>query len=481
MAESTLSLTRNNLREEVGLKLGYGLNTSGWTPEQISRMDIAIRDGLGRFYFPITGDAKELYEWSFLKITTTLSLTSGAGATYSLPDDCGGIVTEFIITSSGGAPNRIPVIPINDLLQLDAEEAASAAVPKFAAIQTTSPLSPSTTASQRYEVVFYPTPDTNYTASYEYPVHVNSIGSTNAFLPGGAAHSQTIVASCLAVAEQYLTPDETVHQQEFQQRLQASIEYDKRNQQTRRNKTWRLTEPVFGSWDWLRREVAGYLYDEWNTFLLTFTQNAQVESLVNRGVHQFYTPPGMRQGWSFLNILDTTTIEMANGTSEYDLPSGFSELIGDMTLTKAGSYKPIRHVTEEELRISQISEATSGVPQYVVIRSKSTDGSAAHLRQAVFFPTPGSAEAALSPNEIAFRYKVSPAVMSSSVIYPYGHDIHAETMRQSCIRLAAEIKEGADQGMEAQKYQQLLESSKMADINVEVSSNELVGSLSGQE
>lgn len=470
MTESTLSLTRNNLREEVGLKLGYGLNTSGWTPEQISRMDICIRDGLGRFYFPLTGESKELYEWSFLRISASLSLTSGAGDTYVLPDDCDGLIDEFIITSAGGAANRIPVIPINELLQLEAEEAASTAVPKFVAIRTISPLTPTTTVSQRREAVFYPAPNTDYTATYEYPVEVNSIGSTNTFLPGGAAHSQAIVASCLAVAEQYLTPGETVHQQEFQQRLQASIEHDKRKYKTSKHKTWVLTEPVLGSFDWLKREVSGYLYGEWNTFLLTFTENAQVESLVQRGLHQFYSPPGQRQGWSFLNLIGTLT--MVNGQAAYDLPSGFSELVGKMTLTKTGSYKPIPLVLESDIRAIQTAAATSGIPEYVVVRSKTTDGSAAHLREAVFYPTPDSAAAALSPNTITYRYKISPASLSASVEYPYGHDVHAETMRQACILLASELKEGGDQGMESQKYQQLLNASMMADINVELPINQ---------
>jgi len=201
MAESTLSLTRDDLRSEVGLKLGYGLDVSGWTPEQIARIDLAVRDGLAQFYFPVTQDQKTVYEWSFLTPTDTLSLTSG-DQDYDLPDDCDGIIERFIITAGSSDATVIPVVEMDELLQLSTSEAASNALPRIAAVRPKS-TDPTTSQSQRYEALFYPTPDGSYTASYDYPVQVDSIGTTNTYLPGGASHSQTIVQSCLAVAEQF--------------------------------------------------------------------------------------------------------------------------------------------------------------------------------------------------------------------------------------------------------------------------------------
>jgi len=460
MAESTLSLTRDDLRSEVGLKLGYGLDVSGWTPEQIARIDICVRDGLAQFYFPVTQDQKTVYEWSFLTPTATLALAD-TDQDYDLPDDCDGIIERFIVTAGSSAATVIPVVEMDELLQLSTAEAASNALPRIAAIRPKD-TDPTTSASQRYEALFYPTPDGSYTVSYDYPVQVDSIGTTNTYLPGGSSHSQTIVQSCLAVAEQFFTPDEQIHQQTFQARLQASIEYDKRNQATRKNSTWALTEPTYGTWNWFKREVAGYLLGQWNINLLTHSENAQVESLVQRGLKTFYYPPGVQRCWSFLT--PTATITVVNGTAAYDLPAGFTGLHGPMTFaTAATDHKPLREVSEGELRTSQIKENTDGDPEYVAVRPKTTNGSSAHLYEAVFFPTPDGS----TPN-ITYRYKVSPAVLSSSVTTPYGSDVHAETMRQAMIAHAAEQKEGGNQAEEWQKFQQQLSGSQVADLDIDI-------------
>lgn len=459
MAESTLSLTRDDLRQEVGLKLGYGLDVSGWTPDQIARIDICVRDGLGQFYVPITQDSKTVYEWSFLTPTVTATISD---QDHDLPEDCDGIIERFIITSAGTSATVIPVVEMDQLLQLSIAEAASPALPRIAAIRPKS-TTPTTSASQEYEVLFYPTPDTTYTISYDYPVQVNNIGTSNTYLPGGASHAQTIVSACLAVSEQFFAPDEQIHQQAFATRLQASIEYDKRNQSTRMNSTWALTEPTYGTWDWFRREVSGYLFGEWNTNLLTHSQNAQVESLVQRGLKTFYYPPGQRKCWSFLTPIASLSVSLVQ--PENDLPADFGGLYGNMTFASAGaSYKPLRQITDSELRASQISESTtSTTPEYFSIRSKTTDNTSAQLYEAVFFPTP-----LLGVPTIKYRYKVSPAALSSSATVPYGSDLHAETMRQAMIAHAAEQKENGNQAEEWQKFQQNLVSSQFADVDVEI-------------
>lgn len=475
MVESTLSLTRNNLRSEVGLKLGYGLNVSSWTPEQIERIDLCVRDGMANFYFPIVQDQKAIYEWSFLRKTAEITLTA-TQTEDDLPDDCDGIIEGFTVTTGDAAATIIPVIPVLALLKLRATSPTTE-IPKYAAIRPKD-TDPTTSVSQRYEVMWCPTPnDSSDKVQYEYPVQVDSIGSTDTYLPGGASHGQTIVTSCLAVAEQLLTPDEQIHQQAFQQRLQASIEYDKRNQQTRSGRTWDLTEPTYGTWDWFRREVSGYLLGQWDTNLLTHSENAQVESLVQRGLKTFYNPPGQRKCWSFLYV--TAEIELTTAVANYELPADFIQLHSPMTFQLAGATKqPIRQVTDTEIRASAISEATSGSPEYVCIREKTLGALAVHtgatvyLHEAFFFPTPSAAS-----EYVTYRYKANPALLSSSLTYPYGSDVHAETMRQAMIAHAAEQKEGGNQQEEWQKFQQALASSMFADVDVDVSDYDMSKAL----
>lgn len=469
MAEPTLSLTRDDLRGVVGLKLGYGLDTSGWQPEQIARIDICVRDGMGNFYLPVLPEEKEIYEWSFLRLTATITLT-GSQTEDDLPEDCDGAIEKFIVTAGDGTATVIPVIPVSELLKLRAAN-VSTAIPKYAAIRVKA-TDPTTSQSQRLEVMWYPTPDAGDTVSYEYPVRVDTIGTTNTYLPGGASHSQTIVASCLAVAEQYLEPDEQAHREAFMQRLTASVQYDKRNQSTQQGTTWDVTEPTYGTWDWFKREVSGYLFNKWDLNLLTHSENAQVESLVQRGLKSFYFPPGMKRCWSFL--VESARITLGSGTAAYDLPAGFTGLHGKMTyVTPAAGAQPLRQIDEDELRAMQTSDATSLSPEYVCIREKTSTGVSAHagtsafLYEAVFFPTPDATES------IQYRYKGSPPVLSSSVTFPHGADVHAETMRQAMIFHAAEQKPDGNQQEESQKFQQKLAASMVADVDVDLSDYEM--------
>ena len=176
MAESTLSLTRNDLREAVGLKLGYGLDTSGWQPEQISRIDICVRDGMGSFYLPLVQDKKEIYEWSFLRLTAQIDLVSGQ-ANDDLPEDCDGAIDGFVVIAGDATATVIPVIPVRELLKLRAT--VESGIPKYAAIRIKS-TDPTTAVSQRYEVLWFPTPDSSTDdVQFEYPVRVDTIGTTN--------------------------------------------------------------------------------------------------------------------------------------------------------------------------------------------------------------------------------------------------------------------------------------------------------------
>ena len=464
MAESTLSLTRDDLRETVGLKLGYGLDTSGWQPEQISRIDICVRDGMGSFYLPLVQDKKEIYEWSFLRLTAQIDLVSGQ-ANDDLPEDCDGAIDGFVVIAGDATATVIPVIPVRELLKLRAT--VESGIPKYAAIRIKS-TDPTTAVSQRYEVLWFPTPDSSTDdVQFEYPVRVDTIGTTNTYLPGGASHSQTIVAACLAVAEQYLEPDETTHREAFQQRLAASIEYDRRNQSTQANTTWDVNEPTYGTWDWFKREVSGYLFGVWDLNLLTHAQNAQVESLVQRGMKTFYKPPGQQNAWSFL--CQSARIILGSGTTIYPLPAGFSGLYGKMTyVTAAATAVPLREILEDELRAIQASDATSESPEYVCIRERTAtgvsthDGSAAYLYEAEFFPTPDTTES------LQYRYKASPPILSSGASYPHGSDIHSETMRQAMIAHASEQKPEANQAEEWQKFQQGIVSSQLMDVTVNV-------------
>jgi hypothetical protein len=68
MAESTLSLTRTELRAKIAFFLGYQRDANAWDADQIADIDDALAKGLRWFYFPpiLAGDSQS-HEWSFLK------------------------------------------------------------------------------------------------------------------------------------------------------------------------------------------------------------------------------------------------------------------------------------------------------------------------------------------------------------------------------------------------------------------------------
>ena len=80
---------------------------------------------------------------------------------------------------------------------------------------------------QRFELMLWPDPDKAYTVSYRYQALPSKLTTGNPYPLGGEAHAETILASCLAVAESRQENNAGIHNANFVQRLQASIVYDR--------------------------------------------------------------------------------------------------------------------------------------------------------------------------------------------------------------------------------------------------------------
>lgn len=95
----------------------------------------------------------------------------------------------------------------------------------------------------------------------------------------------------------------------------------------------------YGSYSWLKRELAGYLGMGFNTDALDNEQAAKIDSLIQSGLMQFYTPPPLPSGkdgeviahrWSFLSPVED--LDMAVGQSTYDLPEDFAGALEEVTV-----------------------------------------------------------------------------------------------------------------------------------------------------
>lgn len=82
-------------------------------------------------------------------------------------------------------------------------------------------------AGQAWELLVYPRPDAAYTLEYLKVLHPTALtGTGTEYVPGGAAHSETILESCLAVFEQRYMGGPGVHSQAFAEALSRSIALD---------------------------------------------------------------------------------------------------------------------------------------------------------------------------------------------------------------------------------------------------------------
>ena len=156
---------------------------------------------------------------------TAASYTLRHDGNYDLPDDFGGLEGDMVYAEGSNKPD-IRIIGEGKIRGLRSAT-TSRTYPQFVAIrpkkQTT------TTTGQRFEVMFFPIPSITYTLSYRMLVLPELLVTSTITHPyGGAMHSETILASCLAIVESQEDGVRGVKWQDFMDRLAASIQIDKR-------------------------------------------------------------------------------------------------------------------------------------------------------------------------------------------------------------------------------------------------------------
>lgn len=78
MSESTLSITYDDLRSEIGYYLGFRRSSSAWSADQAATIESCLKSGLRQFYLPepLPGESVS-HLWSFLKPLATLVVWAG--------------------------------------------------------------------------------------------------------------------------------------------------------------------------------------------------------------------------------------------------------------------------------------------------------------------------------------------------------------------------------------------------------------------
>ena len=226
MAESTLNLKKADLESKVGHYLGFGRGTNGsetaWSTYQQNIITDCIESGLRQFYKPPEIEGHNCYEWTFLQPRTTLGLASGSRV-IALPDDFGNIEGPIACgATSSGVCQELRMT--GDVQRMFAESPNASGPPQFCCIEALR--GGTQNESQRFELRFYPEADQAYTVTLCYTILGDALTNATPYVRGGAAHAETIIESCLAIAETRQHNQIGLHQQLFRERLKASIAHD---------------------------------------------------------------------------------------------------------------------------------------------------------------------------------------------------------------------------------------------------------------
>ena len=225
-------------------------------------------------------------------------------------------------TSVLGGPARIAIVDEPSLRQLE-QTAPASGLPRYAAIR---PKRSEGDGVQRWEVVFYPTPNEDRTLYYRYTIAPPPIGEDRKWPYGGKQHAETILQSCLAVAESRATKDGTPGpaSAKFMERLAASIQLDKMASAESAEGMW----PVDGlpndlsiDLNYLKRIVGHHMGITAHPSSWTHKQAEEVNEAIRGGLRRFYTPPVLpgekyAHEWSFLR--PKATIQITDGVYDYE-------------------------------------------------------------------------------------------------------------------------------------------------------------------
>lgn len=214
----TLAVSYDDLFKAVSDFLGYGTGTLD--DARTAEVDACVQAGVRQFYWPPAVDgAGAAHDWSFLKVQGSLQLTAGESV-YNLPDGFGRIYGQLKWPAGMHRPS-IPVIPIGQLRHCEA-----ARWPHFAAVTWRNAYG---AKGQLKQIHFDSPPSETAVLSFSAEADTGPLSSDGRPYPlGGAMHSELVLESCLAIAEQRRNDEQGIHTQNFTQMLAAAISRDRR-------------------------------------------------------------------------------------------------------------------------------------------------------------------------------------------------------------------------------------------------------------
>ena len=142
---------------------------------------------------------------------------------YILPENFSGI--EGDLTYQPSVSSDTVIVVSESKIRSLRQQTPKDGNPVYAGIRA---LSTDGTSLQKHEIMFWPRPDSDLELEYKYYLLPQALTVDNPYPYGAKTHGETILQSCLAIAEQRLDDKADIHWQRFMERLAASIQYEQR-------------------------------------------------------------------------------------------------------------------------------------------------------------------------------------------------------------------------------------------------------------
>ena len=210
--------------------LGIGRNTEGtgneWDTADEHRLSEVINSGYWQFlYPPILQNESTAHRWLFMRPDYPFS-TVASTYLYDMPADFGAIAADIHYATNSDDSRVIRQVSPG-IIDRERSKNSVSGRPAYFAMR---PKSVAETSRQVTEMMLFPTPDAAYALVAYYDVSPVRLSGTYPYPLGGQPHSATILQSCRDIAAQWYKEQPAGPEHElFMQRLQASVEYDRRH------------------------------------------------------------------------------------------------------------------------------------------------------------------------------------------------------------------------------------------------------------
>lgn len=172
-----------------------------------------------------------ILEWTSTTVIAVVGdATSASGSTFSitadynypLPRNVAGLEGDLTYRAADSRWFTVRLVPEGSIRRKRQQTSVSA-YPQYAAYR---PLIMDGTEGQRLELMVWPNVGTAYTLDYRFNVNPPRLSGDNVYPYGGPQHAETILRSCMAVAELATTDQRGERWSLYQERLAGSIAWD---------------------------------------------------------------------------------------------------------------------------------------------------------------------------------------------------------------------------------------------------------------